>query len=128
MTLRRYDAPVLVDLVKIRSGGLRLRPSELQEPIRGDLVLLDDTGTHSSFKRPIRVAHLYQSTTGWQDGRQDATKPLFDAQVIRVEGDTIILTGLELESTAGGERVFEHGQVWRCTVVAAADATASRPA
>jgi len=108
---------MLVDLVKIRAGGLRLRQSELEEPIRGELVLLDDTGTHLSFKRPMKVAHLFQPTAGWQDGRQDATKPLFDAQVLRIEGDVITITGLELESTTGGERVYEHAQVWRCTVV-----------
>lgn len=112
-------------MVKRRAGGLRLRPSELEAPIRGDLVLRDDPGTHLSFKRPMRVAHLYQPTTGWQDGRQDATKPLFDVQVIRIEGDAITLVGLELESV--GDRVYEHSQVWRCTVVtlAAAPATPS---
>lgn len=108
---------MLVDLVRLRAGGLRLRPSELEDPLRGLLVLRDDGGTHSSFKRPIRVAHLYQVVPTWKDGLQDLTKPLFDAEVIRVEDDVITITGVELESTTGGERVYEHGQVWRCTVV-----------
>lgn len=105
---------MLVDVVTLRAKGVRLRKGELPAPVRGHLVIEDDAGTSSSFKRPIRVAHLYQAI-GVQQTRQDAMLPLFDAAVIRIEGEVITLTGIELASEDG--RVAEHGQVWRCTLV-----------
>lgn len=104
---------MLFDVVQLRTSGVRRRKIELQPPVRGHLVIDDDAGTSNSFKRPIRVAHLYQAI-GVQQTRQDAMLPLFDAVVIRVEGEVITVTGIELASTDG--RVAEHGQVWRCTL------------
>lgn len=47
--------------------------------------------------------------------------PLFDAEIILVEGSTFVVAGIELEAAvdtaAGQNRVSEYGQVWRCTVV-----------
>lgn len=62
----------------------------------------------------MRQAGLYQQI-GVQQTRQDVVKPLFDAQVIRIDGETITLTGIELASAEG--RVVESSQVWRCTLV-----------
>lgn len=104
---------MLVDVVRLRDQGVRLRKAELPAPVRGHLVIEDDASTSSSFKRPIRVAHLYQSI-GVQLSRQDAMLPIFDAVVIRIEGEVVTVTGTELAS--GGGRVAEHGQVWRCTL------------
>lgn len=104
---------MLFDVVLLRSAGVRLRKGELPAAVRGHLVIEDEAGTSSSFKRPIRVAHLYQAI-GVQQTRQDAMLPLFEATVIRIEGDVITLTGIELASEAG--RVAEHGQIWRCTL------------
>ena len=105
---------MLVDVVTLRARGVRLRKGEPPAPVRGHLVIEDDAGTSSSFKRPIRVVHLYQAI-GVQQTRQDAMLPLFDATVIRIEGEVITVTGIELASADG--RVAEHGQVWRCTLV-----------
>lgn len=105
---------MLFDVVLLRSAGTRLRKGELPAPLRGHLVIEDDAGTSSSFKRPMRVAHLYHAI-GVQQTRQDLLLPIFDAVVIRIEAEVITITGTELAS--GDGRVAEHGQVWRCTLV-----------
>ena len=105
---------MLVDVVTLRAKGVRLRKGELPAPVRGHLVIEDDPGTATSFKRPIRVAHLYQAI-GVQQTRQDVMLPIFDAAVIRIEGEVVTVIGTELASADG--RVAEHGQVWRCTLV-----------
>lgn len=105
---------MLVDVTLLRRAGLRLRKGELAAPARGHLALEDDPGTSNSFKRPLRVAHVYQAI-GVQGTRQDVLKPLFDAVVIRIEAETITVAGLELASSEG--RVVESGQVWRCALV-----------
>ncbi|WP_128002208.1 MULTISPECIES: hypothetical protein [Piscinibacter] len=104
---------MLVDVVLLRDKGMRLRKGELQPAVRGELELGDDSGSGLSFKRPLRVARLYKRI-GVQSQRQDALLPLFDARVIRVEDDTLTITGVELSSE--GDRISEFGQVWRCTV------------
>ena len=105
---------MLVDVVRLRDGGMRLRQGELQPAERGELEITDDSGASLSFKRPVRVARLYKRI-GVQAQRQDALLPLFEARVIRVEDETITITGVELSST--GNRVSEVGQIWRCTLV-----------
>lgn len=105
---------MLVDVVRLRDGGMRLRQGELQPAVRGELEITDDTGTSLSFKRPVRVARLYRRI-GVQQQRQDALLPIFDARVIRIEEDTITITGVELSSASN--RVSEVGQIWRCTLV-----------
>lgn len=105
---------MLVDLVRLRDKGMRLRKGELQPAVRGQLEIEDDAGTSLSFKRPIRIAHLY-TTIGVQATRQDALQPIFDVTVIRIAANVLTITGTEL-ATADG-RVTEFGQIWRCTVV-----------
>jgi hypothetical protein len=105
---------MLVDVTLLRAKGVRLRKGELPAPARGHLVIEDDPGTASSFKRPVRVAHLYHAI-GVQQTRQDLLLPIFDAVVIRIEAEVITITGTELASD--GDRVAENGQVWRCALV-----------
>lgn len=111
---------MLVDVVELRgAGGVRLRKDELNVPVRGDLVIEDHSGEHLSFKRPMRAAHLYQPRDSLQvPGNIDVLPPLFDAQVIKIEGDVITITGLRVAAVEP-RRTAEYGQVWRCTVVAA---------
>lgn len=110
---------MLVDVVLLRRRGVRLRAPELEQPVRGHLSLSDQDGRASSFKRPMRVAHLHEVTTG--QVAREILLPLCDAEVILIEGETFSITGIELESAkdpaTGTMRIAEHGQVWRCTVV-----------
>lgn len=107
---------MLVDLVLLRTDGLRLRTPELAPPVRGELELAHVDGRTTSFKRPTTVAHLYASQ-GVQQHRQDLVRPLFDARVVAIEGDLITLAGIELTPSADTTRTYAHEQVWRCTVV-----------
>ncbi len=116
---------MLVEVVQLRRSGLRLRPGELDVPVRGELAILDVGGQHSSLKRATRVARLYDVSSTDPRFRREALRPLFDAQVIRVEGPVITIAGMELEASPDTTRTSEHGQVWRCTVISSAAARAS---
>ena len=111
---QRGACAMLVDVVRLREGGMRLRQGELQPAVRGDLEINDDAGTALSFKRPVRMARL-TNRIGVQQQRQDALLQIFDARVIRIEDDTLTIIGTELSSQ--GSRVTECGQIWRCTLV-----------
>jgi hypothetical protein len=114
---------MLVDVVRLRRAGLRLRPAELASPVRGLLEFSDDDGRHSSFKRPTRTAHLYERV-GVAGVKRGLLVPLCDATVILIEGDTITIVGVELdtrkEMTTEALRVTEFGQVWRCKMAPSA--------
>jgi hypothetical protein len=71
---------VLCDVVLLRSAGRRLRRSELQPAARGILSITDDSGEHSSFKRPMKVARRCVKM-GTQDWDSQVLQPLFDPQV-----------------------------------------------
>ncbi len=107
---------MLVDVLRLRRAGLRLRQSELEPPLRGHLVLTDDDGRSSSFRRPTRGASLVQFI-GARSTPRSVITPLFDVHVLRIEADTITILGTELEASMETRRVMEHGQVWRCTLV-----------
>lgn len=103
-----------MSVVRLRRNGPRLRPSELDLPMEGDLRIQDDGP--GSFKRPLLSAQLWASTFSVVD--RPVGLPLFDPQIVHMEGPTFSLLGIEL--AAGEGRVAEHIQVWRCTVVSKA--------
>lgn len=111
---------MLCDVVLLRRRGLRLKPKELEPPVRGDLVITDRGGepAMSSFKRPVRAAKLY-GLGGNPEIRREVLQPIFDAEVIRVEGSIITVVGIELQSVLETRQLWEHVQIWRCTLVAA---------
>lgn len=86
-------------------------------PVRGILTIEPDSGAHSSFKRPMLVASLHQEI-GVQQTRQALLTPIWGVTVVQLAGDVLTLEGVELETDAGLDRVAEHHQIWRCTVVA----------
>lgn len=110
---------MLVDVVELRGpGGVRLRKGELKVPTRGDWEIIDHLADHLSFKRPMRAAHLYQPRDSLQvPGSTDLLPPLFGAEVIKIDGAVITITGLNV-AAVDGRRTAEFGQVWRCTAVA----------
>jgi hypothetical protein len=109
---------VLTDVVLLRRKGLRLRPSELAPPVRGILDVRDNTGVQMALKRPYREARLYE-LIGVSGIPRNLLPGIVDVEVLRIEGDTITLSGLETESlqTDSDHRVLEHHQIWRCVVV-----------
>lgn len=111
---------MLCDVVLLRWRGLRLKPKELDPPVRGDLVITDRGGepAMSSFKRPVRAAKLY-ALGGNPEIRREVLQPIFDVDVLRIEGDAITILGIELQSELETRQLWEHVQIWRCTLVAA---------
>jgi hypothetical protein len=95
----------------LRRHGLRLKPNELGEPIKGDLELTDHEGT-STFRRELRVANLWAETHS--GSRRSSLVPLWDPIVLRIGHNTLTLCGIELNT--GDGRVAEHVQLWRCSL------------
>lgn len=102
---------MLVDATILRRDGMRLRPAELAEPVRGHLVLA--WMTESSFGRPVQTADLYDNAH--PPGRRALILTLLDVRLVALGDGSLSLAGIELSQIDG--RVVERGQVWRCTPV-----------
>lgn len=115
---------MLVDVVRLRRAGMRLRPSELEPPVRGMLTVKMDDGRHSSFKRPVLEATL-QAPRGVNGQMLDVLLPIFDVRIVAAGGGSMTLQGIELNAVPddGTHRIYEHVQLWRCVPVLA-DSTA----
>ena len=103
-------------VTRLRKHGVRLRPSELDQPIEGDLLIRAEGDGRTSFARPVLEAHL-RRPQGVSQMMVDVMLPIFDARLIGVDGQTLTLIGTEL-STQPDLRVIESVQVWRCEVLA----------
>jgi hypothetical protein len=62
-------------------------------------LLEDNDGRQMSLKRPFRQAELREEVAG--QVRRSLLASLFDAQVIRIDGNTVTIIGTELESMGG---------------------------
>jgi len=109
---------MLVDVILLRSSGLRLRPSELQPPTRGYLTLDYASPNHNSFKRPLLTANLAMPQSS-QKAMVSVLSPIFDVHIMPMKEWKFSLAGTELESVCSDKdnRVREHTQIWRCEVV-----------
>jgi hypothetical protein len=100
-----YDASMLVEVIRLRHGGIKLTAEELkaEKAQRGYLWLEGSvarvTGDPNS-----------PTTVG------DVVHPLADCSVYRIKGDELVLHGVE--RSAIGMRVIEQKQAWWCRVVA----------
>lgn len=102
-----------VSVVRLRRIGMRLRPTELDTPLEGDLQIGDAGAT--SFRRPALCAQLWVPTHSVSFLRPIG-RPLFEPQLVNMAGPTFSLAGLELE-VLDGRRVVKHAQIWRCAVL-----------
>ena len=102
---------MLMDVSLLRRDGMRLRPAELAEPVRGHLAL--GWMTESSFGRPVQTADLYDRPH--HPGRRALLLTLLDVRLVALGDGSLSLAGIELSQIDG--RVIERGQVWRCVPV-----------
>jgi len=108
---------VLVEVVRLRRNGLRLRASELDPPVRGTLRISWTQTT--SQRRSVLVANVYEH---YGTSRQ---RPLLltigDVVLQPLEDAWLSLAGTELSAhRVEGDprfRVTEHRQVWRCSPI-----------
>lgn len=90
----------------LRRQGMRLRPTELANPISGELGMYDWVTTNS-FGRPVRCMEVkVQVGTLLQ-----AKAVLFDPDLIAIVDGCLVFRGIEVNAVDG--RVFENEQIWR---------------
>lgn len=97
-----------VSVVLLRRQGVRLRATELDAALVGDLRISDAGDT--SFKRPGLRAQLWAPTFSAID--RPLGLPLFEPAIIHMGAESFSLSGIELCSADG--RMREFVQVWRC--------------
>lgn len=90
----------------LRRKGMRLRPTELDPAIEGELSLYD-WPTANSFGRPVRCMEVKVPV----GSLMQAKAVLFDPELIAVVDGHLVFRGIELDTVDG--RVYEHEQIWR---------------
>jgi hypothetical protein len=98
---------------RLRDKGVRLKESAIDESFVGELRLRVEESNRSG-NPPRRIATLID-THGTGQWDRNVVAPLFDPRILSIDGDTITLTGVELESVPEGVR--ETVQVWRCQIL-----------
>lgn len=101
---------MIYEVVFLRNKGLRLRRSELAEPTKGELQLIDWVTTNA-LHRPIRALLLQQPYGVGQVRRTRAT--LADPELLSWEAGRQSFRGIEIAVVDG--RTYEYEQVWRVT-------------
>lgn len=95
-----------VHFTLLRRKGMRLRPTELESPIDGELSMYD-WPTANSFGRPVRCMEVKVPVGSLMQARA----VLFDPELIAVADGHLVFRGIELDTL--DSRVFEHEQIWR---------------
>lgn len=99
---------MLWSVIRLRRNGVRLRRSQWEPPVTGELRL--SHMPNSSAGRPLVFAELVEP---YGPVHRSITVPLFEPRLIAIDGHTTVLQGMELASADG--QVAEHVQVWHCT-------------
>ena len=103
-----------VHVTLLRRKGMRLRPTELEPAIEGELSMYD-WPTANSFGRPVRCMEVKVPVGSLMQARA----VLFDPELIAVADGHLVFRGIELDTADG--RVFEHEQIWRTHPVSDSD-------
>ncbi len=104
---------MLVSVTLHRDKGRRLTKSEIAAPLLGDLEWTqhsDSTGRRMAHN----VVFLFR-VDGSMPYAQPMVRPLFDPRIEKIDGQTVVIAGTEMDSAGG--RLVEHIQVWACTPV-----------
>lgn len=109
---------MLVDVIRLRERGRRLRPKELAPAVRGHLQIETKAPMQTSFRRDVLCASL-SAARGANGTMAGVLLPLADVRLLRVADGVLTLIGIELsaEPVEGGHRITESVQIWRCTLV-----------
>lgn len=101
-----YIYTVFCEVTTLRKDGLRLRPDEWPEPVRGLLRVEQRDARYTSARRAQREIKVMGE---W------VTAPItllfmFDPEFVEVAGDGFLLRGYVISGAAG--RSYEHQQLW----------------
>jgi len=96
---------MICKVTRLRARGIRVSAPTV-EVTTGDLSI--DELTQSAFGRTVRVAHLRHPTR--PSAVPELLPPLFDPQMLQLEGNNIVLTGIERECVDG--QFVDYAQTW----------------
>jgi hypothetical protein len=88
---------------------MRLKPRELEPPVRGELRLAAKPKIGSAGRPQVRAALLVEQGTIKSDG----LLPLFDAVVLQIRDGVITIQSTQLHWSSE-HRLYEHAQIWQC--------------
>ena len=112
---------MLWSVICMRRAGVRLRRSQWEPPVVGTLQLSCMPTTSAG--RPLRLAQLVEA---YGPAQRTILAPLFEPQLIAIDGHATVLQGIEF--AGAGDGVAEHVQVWHCTPVPHGSTDQNRPA
>ena len=87
--------------------------------LRGTLRITEMDRVTNNFKRNILKAELWLA---YGEARMRGLGSLSDPVLLPYKGAGILIAGTELESTEGGHKIWEHRQVWLCSVARGTEA------
>lgn len=96
---------MICKVARLRARGVRVSAPGT-EVTTGDLSI--DELTQSAFGRCVRVAHLRHPTR--PTAVPELLPPLFDPQMLQVEKNNIVLSGIERECVDG--QLVDYAQTW----------------
>jgi len=99
---------MLVEMVRLRRGGAKLKPDEVRSatPVRGELSVYVQRGT-------VQASMLLGNT------REDEVPPLESPRITRMKGSSFLLVGIE--RIAYRKEIQLYPQAWWCRLPAELD-------
>ncbi len=79
--------------------------------MRGTFRITEMDRATNNLKRNIVKVDLWAA---YGETRMRGLASLVDPVLLPFEGDGLLIAGIELQSTDGGRKVWEHRQVWLC--------------
>ena len=110
---------MLFDVLLLRQKGLRVPRDPWGSSLRGTLRITEMDRVTNNFKRNILKAELWLA---YGDTRMRGLASLCDPVLLPYQGDGILIAGIELESAERGQKIWEHRQVWLCSVARGTEA------
>jgi len=110
---------VLFDVLLLRQKGLRVPRDQWGPSLRGTLRITEMDRVTNNFKRNIVKAELWRA---YGDTCMRGLASLCDPVLLPYKGDGLLIAGIELESAECGQKIWEHRQVWLCSVARGTEA------
>lgn len=110
---------MLFDVLLLHQKNLRVPREQWGPLLRGTLRITELDRVTNNFRRNILKAELWMA---YGETRMRGLASLSDPVLLPYKGAGILIAGTELESTEGGQKIWEHRQVWLCSVARGTEA------
>lgn len=114
-----YIHTVLFDVILLRQDGRRLPRSEWPMPLRGTFRVVEMDRETTNAKRNLVKVELWAVIN---ETRRRGLASLLDPVLLPYQGSGMLVAGTELRAENGGRVVYEHRQVWLCTLAGGTEA------